>query len=215
MIPLRDLTRPRSTPVVTYGLLGANVVMFFYQIISPTDGLQLACIPNALFHPLRDGWLWAWATLITSAFLHGGWLHIIFNMLFLWIFGDNVEDRLGHIAFLVFYLAGAAIAGLTHSVFSLGSTVPMVGASGAISAVLGAYAVFYPWSKIRTLFLIIVFPVLINVPALIFIGIWFAGQIASSLVNDPTAPGVAWWAHIGGFVFGFLWALKIWDRRKR
>ncbi|MHA1568935.1 MAG: rhomboid family intramembrane serine protease [Alphaproteobacteria bacterium] len=213
MIPYKDINPTRTTPVVTYGLVAANILVFIYQIIDPYDGMLFACVPRDIFGMLGDRTLWPALTVVTSAFLHGDILHIGFNMLFLWVFADNIEDRLGHGRFLGFYLTGAVIATLSHVILAPSSAVPMVGASGAISAVLGAYAVLYPKARIRTLIILIILLYRIEIPAAIFLGLWFGLQILSSLASDPNSPGVAWYAHIGGFVFGFIIAIK--ERRKR
>lgn len=207
MIPYKDLNPTRSTPVVNYLLVALNVGIFGWQLFDPSGGMLFAAVPADVFGVLRNRTLWPLLTLITSAFLHGGFLHVGFNMLFLWVFGDNIEDRLGHGRYLGFYLTAALVATLSHVLLAPSSTVPMVGASGAISAVLGAYLVMFPWARVRTLFIIIIFIKVIELPAGIFLGVWFALQILSSLASDPNAPGVAWYAHIGGFVFGFLIAL--------
>lgn len=141
-------------------------------------------------------------SMLTCMFLHGGWLHLIGNMWFLWIFGNNVEDRLGHIPFLLFYLAGGLLATLSHWFVEPSSTIPVVGASGAIAAILGAYAVTWPWARVHTLVFLFIFITVIDVPALLVLGVWFAGQLLSSAQGQEA--GVAWWAHIGGFVAGAL-----------
>ncbi len=148
----------------------------------------------------------AWMTLVTCCFLHGSWMHLLGNMWFLHIFGDNVEDRLGHIGYLLFYVVGGTIASLIHFVTDLGSTIPTVGASGAIAAVMGAYFVWYPHAKVRTFIPIFIFPFFIIVPATLFLGLWFAMQFlqgTTSLMSTETG-GVAWWAHVGGFGAGYL-----------
>lgn len=148
----------------------------------------------------------AWLTLATCTFLHGGWMHLLGNMWFLLIFGDNVEDRLGHLGYLAFYVVGGTIASLIHFVTDLGSTVPTVGASGAIAAVMGAYFVWYPHAKVRTFIPIFIFPIFIVVPATVFLGLWFVMQFlqGTSSLMSAEAGGVAWWAHIGGFGAGYL-----------
>jgi len=145
--------------------------------------------------------------LISSMFLHAGWMHVIGNMWFLWIFGDNVEDRLGHIKYLIFYLVCGICASLTHVVFNPSSQIPVVGASGAVSGILGAYLVSYPHARIHTLFIIFVIIKLVELPAFIFIIIWFLFQFVSGAAELGAAAdsgGVAYWAHMGGFVFGIL-----------
>jgi len=145
---------------------------------------------------------------LTSMFLHGGWMHLIGNMWYLWIFGDNIEDRLGHLSFFFFYILCGLGAGLVHTILNAGSTVPSLGASGAIAGVLGAYVVSYPFARVLTLVPLFIFTQIIEIPALIVLGFWFVMQFlegAASLASAAgTAGGVAWWAHVGGFVIGIL-----------
>ena len=151
----------------------------------------------------------------TSLFLHGGWFHLIGNMWYLWIFGDNVEDRLGHGRFLVFYLASGFVAALVHSALMPGSAIPTIGASGAIAGVLGAYALAYPRARVMTLIPLIIYFKVIPVPALLLLGIWFLMQFVSgTLFSGGASGGVAWWAHIAGFVFGFV-TMGVVARRQR
>ena len=146
------------------------------------------------------------ASLITAMFLHAGWLHLLSNMWFLWLFGNNIEDRLGHVCYLLFYLFGGVTASLVHSLAVRGPDFaqPVIGASGAVAVMLGAYAVFYPFARVRTLVVIIIFITFFDVPAVLILGLWFVGQLLSGL--QPAVPGmgvnVAWWAHIGGFLVG-------------
>jgi membrane associated rhomboid family serine protease len=214
MIPLKDLTPRRSVPLITYLLIAANVVVFFYQLsLGPHAGEQLvfefgmvpARVGLALTSPkLSLGG--ALLPLLTSMFLHGGWLHILGNMWFLWIFGDNVEDRLGHFAYLGFYLVCGLAAGLTHIVFNWGSEVPSIGASGAISGVMGAYLVLFPRSRVLTLVPLLVIWFTVRLPAIIMIGYWFLIQFLSGLatLGARQAGGVAFWAHVGGFLAGVV-----------
>jgi len=145
-------------------------------------------------------------SLLTCMFLHGGWMHIIGNMWFLWIFGDNVEDRLGPVLYVVLYVVGGLLASACHWLHSPASTMPVIGASGAISAVLGAYAITWPWARVHTLVFLFVFVTIIDLPALLFLGIWFLGQLlpATQELHGGVAGGVAWWAHIGGFAAGLI-----------
>ena len=144
----------------------------------------------------------------TSMFLHGGWLHLIGNMWYLWIFGDNIEDRLGHFTYLLFYLLCGLGAGVVHTVLNANTTVPSIGASGAIAGVLGAYVVSYPFARVLTLIPIFIFLQVIEIPAVIVLGLWFVMQFlygtASLALTGPNAGGVAWWAHVGGFIIGIL-----------
>jgi membrane associated rhomboid family serine protease len=208
--PIRDDNPHTVTPYVTYGLISLCVLVFLWQL-SLGDGRDAAAvfglIPGHLFGTVRPEAgvfpLPAWMTIFTSMFLHGGWMHLLGNMLYLWIFGDNIEASLGHRRYLVFYLLCGVVAALSQSFAAPNSDVPMVGASGAIAGVLGAYLVLHPRSNIKVfVFLIII--TTINVPAFIVLGIWFAGQLVSSAAADPSAPGVAFLAHIGGFVAGVV-----------
>jgi membrane associated rhomboid family serine protease len=220
MLPLRDNVPTRSRPVVTYALILANVLVWvLYQL----PGLQ-ASVDELGYHPCEvqstcptvgEGWL---LTAITSMFLHGSWAHLLGNMLFLWIFGNNVEDALGKVRFLVFYLLGGVAALATQTIVTLmyasaaDATIPNVGASGAISAVLGAYLVLLPRARVLTL---IVF-VLREIPAAFFLLIWFGFQLldgSASLSHPEQGGGVAFFAHIGGFVFGAA-AVKVFQKRR-
>jgi len=210
MIPLKDDNPSRSTPFITLLLVATNLAVFAYEVTLPPAGLQglildLGAVPSAfgfhrLSHSLPAGI--PWLTLITSMFLHGGFLHIGGNMLYLWIFGDNVEDALGHLRFLVFYLLCGIAAGLFQIAAMPSSPVPLVGASGAIAGILGAYALLYPFARIRTLVIFIFFVRIVPIPALIVLGIWFLMQILS--VPASGRSGVAFFAHIGGFLIGML-----------
>ena len=216
MVPLRDENPTQITPYVTYGLIAVNILLFLYELtLSPPQltrfFYQAAIVPCELSGSCAAHGMSQlapeWMTLFTSQFLHGGFLHLAGNMLFLWIFGNNVEDKLGHVKYLIFYLACGALAGLTQWFFSMNSTVPSLGASGAIAGVLGAYILRFPKAQILTLFGYFV----TNVPAYFFLGWWFIQQafygVAS--LNAPAnigmqSGGVAYWAHAGGFVFGAI-----------
>jgi len=222
MIPLRDMTPRRSAPVMTLVLIVINVIVFLHQVSLPPAqaeafvriyGLVPAKIQLALAgqHYSLAG---ALMPLFTCMFLHGGWLHIIGNMWFLWIFGGNVEDRLGSLGYLVFYLVCGISSGLIQTIFSWGSHLPSIGASGAISGILGAYIVFFPSSRILTLVPLFIIWFTWQIPALVFIGLWFLVQFMSGIgsLSDPRAAslgGVAWWAHVGGFLTGMLLARAI------
>ena len=212
MLPLKDLNPTRIRPFVTYGLIAANLAVWIWQL---ADGLDRS-IEQLGFHPcevndscLQVGQDWA-LTAFTSMFMHASWAHLLGNMLFLWIFGNNVEDALGHVRFAVFYLAGGLAAALSQALVTLAfgselsGAIPNVGASGAIAVVLGAYVVLYP----RALVLTWVFPVFFfPIPAVFFIGIWFVFQLlvgSTSLTTPTSGGGVAYFAHVGGFLFGAL-----------
>ncbi|MCB9366107.1 MAG: rhomboid family intramembrane serine protease [Calditrichaeota bacterium] len=212
MIPIRDENPARTKPFVTIGLIAANVAVFLLQMLTPPEAqeafvFEWGAIPNDIsnaYHLLPALPL-AWIRLLTSMFMHGGLMHLGGNMLYLWIFGNNIEDVLGHAKFLLFYLVGGLVAALSHVLFEPSSTIPMVGASGAISAVLGAYMLAYPRAKVVVLVFIVFIIRFIRVPALLMLGIWFAMQIFGFAGESGTeGGGVAWLAHIGGFVAGVL-----------
>ena len=196
-----------AKPYVTYTFIGLNVLVFLYSIsLGNNIGEFYQAYATIPFQIMEGN---GWMSLLTNVFLHGGLMHIAGNMLFLWIFSDNVEAVLGNIWFIVFYLAGGIFASLAHVAFNQSSMIPSLGASGALSAVMGAYLVFFPQSKIKVLVIYIFRNVYIS--ALYFLGLWFIFQIISSLwaSNYPNSPGTAWWAHIGGFVFGLVVALVL------
>jgi len=219
MIPLKDMTPRRSFPIVTLLLILANVLVFFHQVLLPpaageafirTYGLVPAKISLALagkHYTMEQALL----PLVTCMFLHGGFLHIIGNMWFLWIFGANVEDRLSSLPYLLFYFVCGIGSGISQALLSWGSHVPSIGASGAISGVLVAYIVFFPDSRILTLVPIIIIWFIWRIPAVIFIGLWFIVQFLSGISSLGSAAmgGVAWWAHVGGFLIGALIALLV------
>lgn len=212
MIPLYDINRRQTFPFVTILLIVANVLVFFFQLsLSPAAEQRLVflygMIPARLEVALAGGDVTlaqAVTPLLTSIFLHGGFLHLLGNMWFLWVFGDNVEDRMGHARYLLFYLLTGIGAGVVHTLFNWGSPIPAVGASGAISAVMGAYVVLFPGSRVVTLVPLLIFWFMARVPAVVMIGYWFALQFLSGVYSlaGPHGGGVAWWAHIGGFVLG-------------
>jgi membrane associated rhomboid family serine protease len=209
MIPLRDDNPRRTFPVVTYGLIGLNVAAFLWQLslgrnLEPAL-FQVAFIPARFWLP--GNWTADLLTIVISMFLHGGLLHIGSNMLYLFIFGDNIEDRLGHGRFVVFYLACGFLATLAHAVFSPGSRIPAIGASGAIAGVLGAYLLLFPHARVMTLIPIFFFITIREIPAIFILGFWFILQLFSGVgslgVTDANdMGGVAYFAHIGGFIAG-------------
>ncbi len=221
MFPLRDTIPSRRRPVVTTGIVVVCGLVFLYELLL---GEQLASFfgrwafhPAHLFYPsLFDTSLFATLrAAVVSMFLHGGWLHIIGNMWFLWVFGDNVEDVLGHGAFFVFYLTCGLAATLAQAIVDPRSTVPMVGASGAIAGVLGAYLVWFPWSRVKTFVFLGFFFTVAELPAPLFLIMWFVIQFFSgtlSLAAASGSGGVAFFAHIGGFVAGMTAA--VWLRRR-
>lgn len=221
MVPIRDDNPTQLTPYVTYGLILVNVVIFLYEVtLSPAELERFfqtwAVVPCQLSGTCPSGFSGAfpipeWITLISSQFLHGGFLHLAGNMLYLWIFGNNVEDRLGHSRYLVFYILCGMLAALTQWFFSPNSQIPSLGASGAIAGVMGAYIIKFPQARILTLvplgFLLLPF----RIPAVFFLGFWFAMQALYGVASlgPPTnigmeSGGIAYWAHAGGFVFGAI-----------
>jgi membrane associated rhomboid family serine protease len=206
-IPLKDLNPRRNFPIVNTLLILSNIAVFVYQQTLPPHALQVFRSANATIPAQIPGWFSghvplgaAFLPLLTSMFLHSGFMHIAGNMLFLWIFGDNVEDFFGHLPYLLFYLVCGVSAGLLHVLFNLNSIIPAVGASGAISGVMGAYALLYPRARILTL----VFVFLVPIPAIFILGYWFLLQFLGgiSAMGAAATGGVAWWAHVGGFLTG-------------
>ncbi len=213
MIPLRDKNPTRTTPYVNHALVAINVAVFVYQMIllyEVDSGAymgftqKMALTPSLLLSPSSWGQtaIPAPLTLLTSMFVHGGFFHLAGNMLYLWIFGDNIEDTLGHINYLFFYLACGLGAAVSQVMIEPGSTIPMVGASGAIAGVLGAYLVLHPQAPILTFVFLVFFIRIMYLPAAVILGIWFAIQIFSAMTGG--GGGVAWYAHIGGFLVGVL-----------
>lgn len=213
MIPLRDENPTRTTPYVNHALVAVNIAVFAYQIFLSTDlGAEatqtfiqrLAVTPALLLSPSTWGQtvIPAPLTLFTSMFVHGGIMHLAGNMLYLWVFGDNIEDMLGHGNYLLFYLACGLGAAVSQVAIDPGSTVPMVGASGAIAGVLGAYLILHPHAQVLTLVFLVIFIRVMYLPAAILLGIWFAMQLFSAFTGGGA--GVAWYAHIGGFLVGVL-----------
>ena len=214
MIPLKDDNPTRTFPFVNIGLILANIAVFVYQVSLPPRVAQAfmlahatvpARIPAALAgHAPVD---WAFYPLLTSIFLHSGLMHLLGNMLFLWIFGDNVEDEFGHFFYLLFYLVCGVGSGMLHVLFNWNSHIPAIGASGAISGVMGAYIVLFPRAKVLTFFFIFLLPV----PAFLILGYWFALQFLEAIgqFGMVSNGGVALWGHVGGFVMGVLIALMV------
>lgn len=205
MIPLRDSTRSRHFPVMNWLLISVNVLVFLFELGLSSGQLQefinaYALVPSRLeSDPTRYA-----VSIVTSMFMHAGWFHILSNMWILFIFGDNVEDRMGPLPYLTFYLLGGAAAALLQTYIGSGADVPVLGASGAIAGVLGAYLFLFPSARVATLVPIVVFLTVIEVPAILFIGFWFVTQLFSGLAAIGAVEGVAWWAHIGGFLVGLV-----------
>lgn len=206
MFPLKDDNPTTIKPIVTLSLILLCFIIFFYQLsigelknyefiyeygMKPKETLNFLSINNCF-------------TLFSSMFLHGGFLHLIGNMLFLWIYGNNIEDSMGHIRFLFFYLLCGIAAALLQAIINPSSNIPMIGASGAVSGILSAYLLLFPRAKVSTLVIIIFFITVIRLPAGLLIIIWFLTQLFNASLSDPNSPGVAWFAHIGGFCMGAL-----------
>lgn len=248
MFPLKDDIPTRRFPVLTVAIIALNIAMFFffhghflesdafvdqrsveygaipYEITHPGEGCgavasdELACSGQAGVDGEAPSQPATWITILTSMFMHGGLLHIAGNMLFLWVFGNNIEDSMGRVKFVFFYLLGGVMALLAQTLFSPDAAIPTIGASGAVAAVLGAYAVLYPRARVTTLVFIVIFLTVIQLPALLVLGLWFVLQAlngASALVQPVgEGGGVAYFAHIGGFVFG-LAAIKLFANRQQ
>lgn len=220
-LPLYDDNPIRQPPLATYTLIGLCIGGFLWQLGQNPQivAFEFGMIPARLFEyarlPPELAIIPAWATIFTSMFLHGGWLHLGGNMLFLWIFGNNVEDLLGRGRYLLLYVASGVAAALVQALSAKHSTVPMIGASGAIAGVLGAYLLTYPRANVHCFVWIVIFFWIVTVPAWILLGLWFAMQLISGVAVGPGSPGVAFWAHVGGFGTGILLYLLLRPRRVR
>ncbi|MEZ5796215.1 MAG: rhomboid family intramembrane serine protease [Paracoccaceae bacterium] len=213
MFPIRDHNPSGRTPYVTLALIGINVLVFLAFNLALSEPQLMRFVYTWGLVPARVGAGQGLETVITHMFLHGGWMHIIGNLLFLWIFGDNMESEMGHLGFLVFYLAsGLAAAGLQF-IAEPASTVPMVGASGAIAGVMGGYLLLFPRARVDVLVIFIVFFRIFAFRAWAVLGLWFGMQVFAGLSTPSDQGGVAYWAHIGGFVAGGLLTLPVWRRR--
>ena len=211
MIPLRDTIQAKNYPIVNYAIIGFNVALFLVQKAQGPAMDRFIIIYGLV--PVRYSvpeiashftfWQQAIA-LVSFMFLHGGFFHLLGNMWSLYIFGDNVEDRLGHLKYLLFYLLCGWASGLSHLFLNWHSEIPTIGASGAIAGVMGAYLILYPRSRILTLIPLFFIPLFVEIPALVFLGIWFLLQFMNAAATSSQPGGIAWWAHIGGFIFGIL-----------
>lgn len=227
MIPLRDTIPSRSFPIVNWILILLNAGIFLYEVFMLNSaqaeqmifryGLVPEKIRFAGIDSIYDLRVTVFRPFLTNMFLHGGWWHLISNMWILFIFGDNVEDRMGKVRYFLFYILCGLIASFAHFVLHINSPIPAIGASGAISGVMAAYMFMFPKSTILSFVPIFIIPLFIPIPALIYIGIWFLGQLWSgttSLMLSDSATGIAFWAHIGGFVGG-LFLYRLFDSSKR
>lgn len=214
MFPIRDHNPSNTTPVVTYALILANVLVFLVSNDTLRSPASIAAIyfDYAMIPALISAGE-NYASFVTSMFLHASIMHLAGNMLFLWIFGDNLEDQLGHVPFALFYLAVGVGAGLAQYLNEPGSLIPTIGASGAIAGVMGGYLLFFPKARVDILLFLVVFVRIFPVPAWILLGVWFAIQLFSGFSIDVGQGGVAYWAHAGGFVLGLILALPFWLRR--
>ncbi|MDF1500425.1 MAG: rhomboid family intramembrane serine protease [Anaerolineales bacterium] len=205
MFPIRDTIRSKSFPPVNLVLIAANTLVFLYQsslgeqgFIRIIETYGLVPAQFSISNPFEI------FTIFSSMFMHGGWFHLISNMWTLYIFGDNVEDRMGSGRYLIFYLLAGGVAAATHIFFTPDLQQPTVGASGAVAGVLGAYFLLFPRSRVVTFIPVFFFPWFVQIPAFIYLGIWFFSQVANGLMIGQAMSGIAWWAHIGGFVTGLV-----------
>lgn len=223
MIPIRDSVRPRRKPYINWLLIAANLIIFFYGLGLTTAQreelyFRYGLIPGKVLHLVLTGSPLEPLALpfLSAMFLHGGWFHLIGNMWYLWIFGDNMEDRLGHFRYLFFYLAGGIIGSIAHILTNPVSPVPIIGASGAIAGVLGGYFVTFPHSRVLALVPVFFFLTLMEVPAVLYLALWFILQLFNgTFALGGVANPVAWWAHIGGFLGGILLMKLLAPRRVR
>lgn len=217
MIPIKDNVPTRTFPIITVSIIVVNILIFLWQRTTlPAAETEVmyknyGLIPREFLASLSTRWdllPYNVLTIFTSMFLHGGFLHLGGNMLYLWIFGNNVEDTMGHKRFAFFYLTSGVAAAVFQFLYDPSSNVPMVGASGAVSGILGAYLLLFPYAKVKTLFFIFIFIKIVELPAILLLSIWFFVQVFYSHLE-----GIAWYAHIGGFVFGLL-AVKLFGAKK-
>jgi membrane associated rhomboid family serine protease len=211
MIPIRDINPAKTVPVVNYAIIGLNVFVFLAELLQGGDMARFVyyygLVPSRYSSPEIAAYFSFGQqafSFLSFMFLHGGFLHIIGNMWFLYIFGDNVEDHLGPYRYLAFYLLCGVLSGVSHMLFNIHSNVPVVGASGAVAGVMGAYLILYPRAKVLTLVPIIIIPFFFELPAFVFMGLWFLIQFLNAAASFGNATDIAWWAHIGGFLFGIL-----------
>ncbi|MDO9288880.1 MAG: rhomboid family intramembrane serine protease [Thermodesulfovibrionales bacterium] len=222
MIPFKDDNPTSIFPFVTIGIIAINILVYIWEIMSPAGEqfivYKYGAIPLGLlsFERAQPLQLHPALTIFSSMFLHGGLLHIGGNMLYLWIFGNNIEDMLGHFRFFMFYLISGIVAAYSHAIMASSSSVPMIGASGAVAGVLGAYLLLFPRARVHTLIFLVFFVEVIKIPALIVIGFWAIIQVVNGLLTQGIAAqgGVAWFAHIGGFLVGLL-TIKLWLPKRR
>lgn len=214
MFPFRDHNPSNRPPIVTITLILANLAVFFVTLPAQLDNLDLYEIYNTYaLLPARVMSGEGYMTLLTSAFLHAGVMHLVGNMLFLWVFGDNMEEQLGHVGFLLFYLLSAVAAGYAQILSDPTSMIPMIGASGAVAGVMGGYLLFFPKARVDVLIFLVVFIRIIPIPAWVVLGVWFGLQLLNGASVSVDEGGVAYWAHAGGFIAGILFSLPVWLSR--
>jgi len=219
MFPLRDINKSHTVPFVNLTFIAINVLVFFFELSLGEEGLEnlfrtIGLVPYKFLDDFGPGQI---ATIFTSMFLHGGWMHLLSNMWALYIFGDNIEDRMGHARYFAFYILCGIAAALTQVFASAGSHIPTVGASGAIAGVLGGYIVLFPGARVLAAIPIFYIIRFVEVPAILYLGFWFASQFFTGVASlgattEDGSGGVAWWAHIGGFVLGVV-LVKIFEKR--
>jgi len=219
MIPYKDDNPVSIIPFSTILIISLNILVFIMQLMSGEDSKSIVysygAIPRNIISFKSNQPIPPALTIFTSMFMHGGLFHLVWNMLYFWIFGNNIEERLGHVRFIVFYLFCGVVAAFSHALLSPGSNVPMIGASGAVSGMLGAYILLFPMAKIHTLVFLGFYITVIKIPALIVIGFWAIIQVVSGLISQGNAAqgGIAFFAHVGGFVAG-LSTIKLWQPRR-
>lgn len=219
MIPYKDDNPIHIIPIVTILIIAVNLLVFITEVMSGADSRSIiysfGAIPSSLINFESRQPIHPVLTIFTSMFMHGGLFHLAFNMLYFWIFGNNIEERLGHLRFMLFYLFCGVVAALSHALGSPGSNIPMIGASGAVSGMLGAYILLFPMAKVSTLVFLGFYITVIKIPALIVIGFWAIIQVVSGLISQGTADqgGIAFLAHVGGFIAG-LATIKLWLPRR-
>jgi membrane associated rhomboid family serine protease len=213
MFPLRDHNPSGRTPYVTFALIAINIGVFFWYFTTMGENQVNVFLNQWGLVPARIGAGQGYPTIVTHMFLHGGWMHLGGNMLFLWIFGDNLEDEMGHVGFLIFYLASGLCAAGLQAGADLQSAIPMVGASGAIAGVMGGYLLLYPKARVDVLFIFVIIFRVFPIPAWIVLGLWLGIQVFSGVSTPSDEGGVAYWAHVGGFVGGLILTIPAWMRR--
>jgi membrane associated rhomboid family serine protease len=220
VIPFKDDNPTQTFPFVTIGLIVINCLIFIWEVVSPVDITKAAYFYGAIPHNLisfeTSQPIHPVISIFTSMFLHGGFFHIAGNMLYLWIFGNNIEDSLGHFRFLIFYLFSGIIAAYSHAITESQSMIPMIGASGAVSGIVGAYLLLFPHARVHTLVILGFFVQVVRIPAIFVIGFWIIIQLINGILSKGllNQGGVAWFAHIGGFLAGIL-TIKLWVNRKK